>query len=57
MLIEGLIYQVCLLYTSKNSKETKALSEELAKLKEEYAKSEKAIERSNSKLIDATRCV
>lgn len=40
--------------TGKNSKETKALSEELAKLKEEYAKSEKAIERSNSKLIDAT---
>lgn len=40
--------------TGKNSKETKALSEELAKLKEEYAKSEKAIERSNGKLIDAT---
>ncbi|MGY5237926.1 phage tail tape measure protein [Clostridium tertium] len=40
--------------TGKDSKETKAFSEELKKLKEEYAKNERAIDSSNTKLVDAT---
>lgn len=40
--------------TGKDSEETKKLSSELAKLKEEYSRSEKAIENNNNKLVDAT---
>lgn len=40
--------------TGKDSEETKKLSEELKNLKEEYAKSEKAIENNNNKLVEAT---